>query len=87
MAACRERIRAITDDLRWRACLEPLVTFCASAHRAPDLACPDLDPDASLSRLPAGRKRDVQIALSYLRAGSPGQVVKKGVQRVRSRLT
>ena len=62
--ACRENIEQLAPYYRWSACLEPLVEFCRAPRRAHDVACPDLQKGAALSRLATGRKRDVQIALS-----------------------
>ena len=79
----RENLERIAPSFRWSACLEPLVEFCRDPHRAPDVACPDLQQGAPLSRLATGRRRDVAIALSYLRAGAVGPVVRRVRQRLR----
>jgi hypothetical protein len=47
------------------------------------VACPDLQKGAALSRLATGRRRDVQIAMSYLRAGALRPVLRRVTQRVR----
>jgi glycosyltransferase involved in cell wall biosynthesis len=84
---CRENIERLAPRFRWSVCLEPLVEFCRSPRRAHDVACPDLQKGAALSRLATGRRRDVQIALSYLRAGALGPVVRRVRHRIRSART
>ena len=84
---CRDNIRRIAPYFHWSACLEPLAEFCLAPRRAHDVACPDLQKGAALSRLATGRKRDIQIALSYLKAGAPGPVIRRVRQRIRSSRT
>ena len=86
-ARCREEIRRIAPAFRWSACLEPLAEFCRDPHRAADIACPDLQQGAVLSRLSTGRRRDLEIALSYLKAGAPGPVIRRVRQRLRAART
>jgi hypothetical protein len=80
----RENIERIAPSFRWSACLEPLAAFCRAPRRAHDVACPDLQRGAPLSRLATGRRRDVEIALSYLRAGAVRPVVRRVRQRLRA---
>jgi glycosyltransferase involved in cell wall biosynthesis len=84
---CRQNIERLAPTFRWSACLEPLVEFCRAPRRAADVACPDLQKGAALSRLATGRRRDVQIALSYLRAGAIGPVMRRVRQRLRAART
>ena len=84
---CRDNIQRIAPSYRWSACLEPLAEFCRAPRRAHDVACPDLQKGAALSRLATGRRRDIQIALSYLRAGAPGPVLRRVRQRLRAART
>jgi glycosyltransferase involved in cell wall biosynthesis len=84
---CRENIKRIAPYYHWSACLAPLVEFCRAPRRAHDVACPDLQKGAALSRLATGRKRDLQIALSYLKAGAPGPVLRRVRQRIRTART
>jgi glycosyltransferase involved in cell wall biosynthesis len=79
----RENIERMAPSYRWSVCLEPLAEFCRAPRRAHDVACPDLQKGAALSRLATGRRRDVQIALSYLRAGAVGPVVRRVRHRLR----
>jgi hypothetical protein len=81
VARCQANIRAITPDLRWGPSLAPLVEFCRAPARAADIACPDLDSQPARA-LSSGRRRDLEVAICYLRAGAP-QVV---VDRLRKRL-
>jgi glycosyltransferase involved in cell wall biosynthesis len=84
---CREHIRELAPQFHWSTCLAPLVEFCRAPHRAPDMACPDLQKGAALSRLSTGRRRDLQIAMSYLKAGAPGPVLRRVRQRIRAART
>ena len=84
---CRDNIERIAPSFRWSVCLEPLVEFCQAPRRADDVACPDLQKGAALSRLATGRRRDLQIALSYLKAGAPGPVLRRVRQRLRAART
>jgi glycosyltransferase involved in cell wall biosynthesis len=84
---CRDNIQRIAPYFHWSACLAPLAEFCLAPRRAHDVACPDLQKGAALSRLATGRKRDIQIALSYLKAGAPGPVIRRVRQRIRSSRT
>jgi glycosyltransferase involved in cell wall biosynthesis len=87
IARCRERIRAVSPALRWGPCLDPLVEFCRAPRRAADVACPDLDRSANQPQALGGRRRDLQIALSYLRAGAPRIVVDRVRKRIRAART
>jgi glycosyltransferase involved in cell wall biosynthesis len=84
---CRQNIRRVAPQFRWSVCLEPLAEFCRSPQRAADVACPDLQKGAALSRLSTGRRRDFEIALSYLKAGAPGPVLRRVRQRIRAART
>jgi glycosyltransferase involved in cell wall biosynthesis len=81
--ACREHIAALTPDLRWEVCLDPLVDFCRRARRAADVACIDLDPHAGAAPVRRGRRRDLEVAWAYLRAGGPRLVWDRAMARVR----
>ena len=85
--AHRANIRRVAQALRWSVCLEPLVEFCRAPARAADVACPDLAKGAALSRLSTGRRRDLEIAMSYLKAGAPGPVLRRVRHRIRSART
>ena len=83
----RANIDRIAADFRWSVCLEPLIEFCRAPRRAADVACPDLATGAAISQLPTGRRRDVLIAMSYLKAGAVGPVLRRVRQRLRAART
>ncbi|MGK2946965.1 MAG: glycosyltransferase [Acidimicrobiales bacterium] len=80
--ACRERVATLTPGLRWEVCLEPLVAFCREARRAADVACQDLDPHSDAPPVRRGRRRDIEVAWAYLRAGGPRLVWDRAMARV-----
>ncbi len=86
-AACRENVRRVTPALTWSACLEPLVRFCRDPRRAPDVACVDLDPHAQAAPVRRGRRRDLEVAWAYLRAGGPRLVIERAMVRIRRHRT
>jgi glycosyltransferase involved in cell wall biosynthesis len=78
---------AAAADLTWSRVLDPLVAFCRSPRRAPDL----LDPTvaAGLRRdLAAVRQRwrgvgyDLRTAVDHVRTGGPGLAVRKAAGRI-----
>jgi glycosyltransferase involved in cell wall biosynthesis len=83
---CRSNIRSCTAAMEWGAVLEPLVAFCRSPRRAPDLA------DAELARLvvpsnlravgPSWRS-DLRLARRYLSEGGLGLLVGRMIRRAR----
>lgn len=87
VARCKERIRSVAPALRWGASLEPLVEFCRAPRRAADVACPELDLGVIRRRQVSGRRRDIEIAISYLRAGAPRIVLDRVRKRIRSART
>jgi hypothetical protein len=86
-AECRESIRRITPAFTWSASLEPLVDFCRNPRRAADVACLDLDPHSDAAPVRRGRRRDLEVAWAYLRAGGPRLVVARAMARVRRNRT
>ena len=82
-AECRANIARITPDLRWSACLEPLVAFCREPRRAADVACLDIDPNKGVAPVRRGRRRDLEVAWAYLRAGGPRLLVDRASARIR----
>jgi glycosyltransferase involved in cell wall biosynthesis len=86
-ATCRANIERVTPALTWSACLEPLVQFCADPRRAADGACADLDPHSDAAPVRRGRRRDLEVAWAYLRAGGPRLVIERGMTRIRRNRT
>jgi hypothetical protein len=75
-AACTDREHAVAPTLTWPRVLEPLVRFCASPGRAPDLEDPDLGPGLVAwrrrqSRARRGWRRDAAVAVRRLRRRLP----------------
>jgi glycosyltransferase involved in cell wall biosynthesis len=86
-AECRSNIQRVTPSLTWASCLEPLVTFCRDPHRAADVACADLDPHSDAAPVRRGRRRDLEVAWAYLRAGGPRLVLDRALTRIRRNRT
>jgi hypothetical protein len=59
------------------------VQFCADPRRAADGACADLDPHSDAAPVRRGRRRDLEVAWAYLRAGGPRLVIERGMTRIR----
>jgi glycosyltransferase involved in cell wall biosynthesis len=82
---CRDNIDRVAARFDWSACLEPLVEFCASARRSPDLAC--TGTEGTISHRAPGRRllvgRDVARLRTYYRAGGPRLVLNRIGARVR----
>lgn len=84
--SCRERLAALRPAYAWPVVLQPLVDFCRSPRRAPDLAehrSPSRQrrPGVPLALWP-GWQRDAHNAITYLRTGHAGRLL----ARVASRL-
>jgi glycosyltransferase involved in cell wall biosynthesis len=84
---CRDNIRRVTPALTWSSCLEPLVEFCRAPRRAADIACRQLDPHAGAAPVRRGRRRDLEVAWAYLRAGGPRLVYDRATARIRRNRT
>lgn len=76
--SARKGSKALADQLRWASNLTPLVEFCRSPRRAPDVACPTLVTRPEGAELERGLRRDLRVAMTFLRAG--------GVEALRSRV-
>jgi len=72
--ACRDELARVAPEYRWSKVLEPLLAFCRAPARAPDL----LDPETAVTirnALPLNawrkqrRRRDLRVAMAYLRGG------------------
>ncbi|MBA3267626.1 MAG: glycosyltransferase [Acidimicrobiia bacterium] len=82
-ARCREGAAAVAAELTWSECLEPLVRFCRSPRRAPDLlgtlGAPRRGGDRARLVDP---RRDLALLRTYLDAGGPGEVARRAFGRV-----
>ncbi len=86
---CRANIATIVPELHWSVVLAPLIEFCRSPRRAPDLADPDraihLGITAQLSSR-RGLRADTRLALRYLRDGGVPLLVARARSRLRRKL-
>jgi hypothetical protein len=79
---------AMATELTWPKVLAPLVDFCRSAHRAPDLLEPAVTA-AFRQDLTEVRERwrglayDFKTAADHLREGGPALAARKAAGRVR----
>ena len=63
---------ALGQEMRWSRALEPLVRFCRSPHRAPDLLSDDyapVPPGVVVLHWKARLRRDVQIVAQGVKSG------------------
>jgi hypothetical protein len=91
-AACRAAIEDARHRFSWTSALAPLVRFCESPHRAPDLVDPARKHhralgDAVRPEGVAGRLRyDTRLARKYLSEGGVTNVVRRASGRARRAL-
>ena len=87
-AEIRENIQAVAPEYRWSEALRPLVEFCRSPRRAPDL----VDPESAkalgtpVSVVPprwGGLRGDAALVREYLQDGGVVNVVSKAGGRVK----
>jgi len=85
---CRERTAAVADQYRWPAVLQPLVAFCRSPRRAPDL----VDPltarrlaraSRRVAREVEGWRRDLDVLTAHYQLGG----LRRLAARVRRQIT
>lgn len=86
--ACATNMSGLTDKLRWSVTLQPLLDFCRSPRRAPDLLEADVvsmirSPMDGMVFPPVGWRQDVRLALSHLREGGPLLLVRRVLSRLR----
>ena len=86
VAQARANVRAFASGYVWSRALRPLVEFCRTPRRAPDLAVASPPPPV---RRRGGRPRrssvraDVALARDYLRAGGVREVSRRAMGRFR----
>ncbi|MBA2607969.1 MAG: glycosyltransferase [Actinobacteria bacterium] len=83
-------VRAIAPNFAWSSALAPIVSFCASPRRAPDLVDRETSGRLAAVARRAGRQRRglahaVASVRRHTRNGRPGDVMKMGVRRVAER--
>ena len=86
VAAVRENVREFSAGYIWSRALRPLVEFCRTPRRAPDLATAAPQP-VRRRRSPGARRpsvrADLALARDYLRAGGVREVGRRAAGRVR----
>ncbi|MGQ0833288.1 MAG: glycosyltransferase [Microthrixaceae bacterium] len=85
-SAARRGSAALAQELTWSVNLAPLVEFCRSPRRAPDVACPTLVVSPDGAELERGLRRDLRVALAHLRAGGVRALAGRVGGRLRRRL-
>jgi GT2 family glycosyltransferase/glycosyltransferase involved in cell wall biosynthesis len=91
-ASCRAAVDRVRDDYTWETALRPLLEFCRSPRRAPDL----VGPDASRDRVAVpGRlietgyrpsvRGDLGLVKQYLAEGGPVTLARRVAGRIRRR--
>ncbi|MEA2686589.1 MAG: hypothetical protein QOE93_1784, partial [Actinomycetota bacterium] len=89
---CVENVARVAPGLTWSEGLRPLVEFCRTPRRAPDLLDdaalgrrgPDLAP---MHNRRSGWRHDVRTGIEYLQWGGPRLVARKVLGRVRRLLS
>jgi glycosyltransferase involved in cell wall biosynthesis len=84
---CRANLREMAPEFHWTRVLAPLVEFCRTPHRAPDLmddyARRRLARGAArLYRPRSGLRRELEITVDHLRDGGVRRVASKAVSRM-----
>jgi GT2 family glycosyltransferase/glycosyltransferase involved in cell wall biosynthesis len=89
-AECRRNAVGLAERLRWSKVLEPLVEFCRSPRRAPDLVDPSTVLPAGLVAVPPRRERpwqnDLRAVVDLARRGDYRMLARKVVKRGRRAL-
>jgi hypothetical protein len=86
-SSCRANVTALAPAYRWSKVLRPLVEFCRSPHRAPDLADRWVAKRlavsaASVYRPLSGLRRDVGLVVEHYRAGGAAKLTSKAASRL-----
>jgi GT2 family glycosyltransferase/glycosyltransferase involved in cell wall biosynthesis len=89
-ARCRSAATELADEFRWSHVLEPLVQFCRSPRRAPDLVLPEMAELVGTGRSQVTRplrmvhwREDVRTFAGHLKRGELKTMVRKAGSRVR----
>ena len=85
--ACAANIAAVTPDLRWSVVLQPLLEFCRSPRRAPDLLNHRVGRRSQPLTVVAppweGLTGDLRLAATYVRRGGVRLAVRKATGRLK----
>ena len=84
---CRANVAGLAPSFHWSRVLAPLLAFCASPRRAPDLVDEDTRRRLAsgvgrLYRPRSGLRRELGIAVDHLRSGGVRLLASKAVSRV-----
>lgn len=85
-AAARDQVRVFAEGYRWSRTLAPLVDFCRSPRRAPDLAVERAANDEERPVTVPARisvRKDIALAKEYLQAGGLREVARRASGRAR----
>ena len=86
-AMCRKNVEAVRPDYAWSAVLSPLVEFCRTPRRAPDLVDPEMSRELQITpdreRTPWGE--ELRVLAERARDGLPGELASKAASRLRER--
>jgi len=86
---CRENSLAVSEELRWSKALAPLMEFCRSPHRAPDLLDPHMarllgvHADTRLATWRREVRRDISSLVVHIRRGDFKRLARAARQRLR----
>jgi hypothetical protein len=88
-ARCRAAVAEVAPRYRWAVVLQPLVEFCRSPRRAPDLLDAGMvggmsQPLEVVAPVWGGVRGDLSLLLAYAREGGPRLVAQKMSGRVRN---
>ncbi len=79
-ARCRTNVEQIAQDYTWQVVLRPLVAFCSSPQRAPDVGEPIAPmPARGISPL----RNDLATARRHLQHGGPQELARRSLGRIR----
>ena len=88
---CRKKVAEVAPGFTWPNVLKPLLDFCRTPRRAPDLHSDDLLADiahgsAFVERYRPSMAQNLELARTYLREGGPREVAVRAWGRVKRQL-
>lgn len=87
-AMCRKNLEAVRPRYAWSEVLSPLVEFCRTPRRAPDLVDPEMARELQFTpdQDRGAWADDLLAAARRLREGAPGALATRAASRLRDRL-
>ncbi|MFP5327114.1 MAG: glycosyltransferase family 4 protein, partial [Acidimicrobiia bacterium] len=86
-AMCRKNLESLRPSFAWSQVLRPLVEFCRSPRRAPDLVDHEMSREFQVA--PDSPRRDwaedLRLAGQYLREGGPALLARRAANRMKRR--